>query len=158
MYMMQHFISSLLLNVTFVCFISVFVFVCFACKIVSNYKIKFQGHALKIEIQEGDMKVIEKKTTIDTVTKKRRKRKTKTRTKIEMTIDIEMKKDGTTINMKKNTKIERRIRKRTKMTKDEIKKTEKRKMIGKIEMKRRTETKIRYGLFMTIRCPGVLPL
>jgi 3-phenylpropionate/cinnamic acid dioxygenase small subunit len=93
---------------------------------------------------------------IDTVTKKRRKRKT--RTKIEMTIDIGMKKDGTTINMKKNTKIERRIRKRTKMTKDEIKMTEKRKMIGKIEMKRRTETEIRFGLLMTIRCSGVSPL
>lgn len=75
-----------------------------------------------------------------------------------MTIDIGMKKDGTTINMKKNTKIERRIRKRTKMTKDEIKMTEKRKMIGKIEMKRRTETEIRFGLLMTIRCSGVLPL
>jgi len=73
-----------------------------------------------------------------------------------MTIDIGMKKDGTTINMKKNTKIERRIRKRTKMTKDEIKMTEKRKMIGKIEMKRRTE--IRFGLLMTIRSSGVLPL
>ena len=75
-----------------------------------------------------------------------------------MIIDIGMKKDGITINMKKNTKIERRIRKRTKMTKDEIKMTEKRKMIGKIEMKRRTETEIRFGLLMTIRCSGVLPL